>query len=292
MNFKRFIGIDWSGAKDPRRGLRIAQCFPGHKVPEIALNGDLFNWRRREVLNWLLKIHNSGERILVGLDFGFAYPYCDKGTYFPGHNLSPDDKAESLWEEIDSICQNAGDFYASPFYSSQDSLFSDYLFYQTYKGKCYSPRMRITEIRSAGIGCRPSTIFKCIGPDSVGIGSLAGMRLLHYTNTCLKKDFLIWPFEWLDNYRSVFVEIFPRLFFTMAGENPQNWQNRNVVNNAFKYFGSDALLSDAKIESEDQIDAIISAAALRHFSNIQSIWHPTALNNCAKTFEGWIFGIE
>jgi uncharacterized protein with HEPN domain len=290
MNFHRFIGIDWSGARNPGRGIQVAQCFSGKKVPEIINNRKQQNWRRKDIVDWLAELHHDGQRVLVGFDFAFAYPYCNENAYFPGHDRSPKN-AESLWELIDNICQGARDFYGGPFYLNQTALFADYLLYQTYTGQHYSNRMRISEQLYAEKWGNPSSVFRCVGPGSVGIGSVAGMRLLHYINSRLNKDFLIWPFQREDNSRSVIIEIYPTLFYRLAGENPIDWRDNNVVNKAFKHFGSDPLPSDPTVKSRDHIDAIISAAAIRHLSNNKDSWQPKGLNNCAKGYEGWIFGV-
>lgn len=290
-SFECFIGIDWSGAKTPR-GLAVAQCSQGTAAPQIVLSGKSRNWRRAEVLDWLIKLKNTGEKILAGFDFAFAYPYCDEGAYFPGHERTPND-AESLWELVDSICKDAGDFYGGPFYLSQDAPFAAYLLYQKYRGnkwEKYPNRMRITDNLCAQKAGNPASVFKCVGPESVGIGSVAGMRFLHHITNHLDKDFLIWPFQNLDNQRSVIVEIFPRFFYLLASQNPRDWRNRDTINNALKWFGSEALPADLVIESEDQIDAIISAAAIRHLSKNPRTWQAEELNKCARDFEGWIFG--
>ena len=292
-NFHRFIGIDWSGAKDPRRGLRVAQCFRGHVVPEIILNQSSRNWRRKEILDWLIQLNKGGEKVLAGFDFAFAYPYCDAEAYFPKHNQTLKDAA-SLWKLVDHICRDARDFYGGPFYLTQDAHFSDYLLYQKYTGgkwKEYPNRMRITDNHCAEKAGNPSSVFKCVGPESVGIGSVAGMRLLHDVNSNLTKEFLIWPFQRRSNERSVIVEIFPRFFYILAGANPRKWQNRENVNNALKWFGSEALPLDMALATEDQVDAIISAAALRHLAGKPDSWQPAGLTDCARSYEGWIFGV-
>lgn len=290
-HFNRFIGIDWSGAKDPRRGLQAAQCFQGTAVPQIVINGKPRNWRRAAVLDWLVQIHQTGEKVLAGFDFSFAYPYCDEKAYFPGHDQTPKN-AESLWKLVDAVCQGAGDFYGGPFYLTQDAPLADYLLYMNYKGRCYSNRMRITDGRCIKHGGNLNSVFKCVGPESVGIGSIAGMRMLHHIKNHLNKNFLIWPFEKPDNSRSVIGEIYPTLFFRLAGQNTKTWRNRETINHALKYFGSDSLPDDIRIESKDEVDAIISAAAIRHLASNPNTWQPAELSGCAEVFEGWILGVE
>ncbi len=152
--------------------------------------------------------------------------------------------------------------------------------------------MRIADNLCAQKAGNPASVFKCIGPESVGIGSVAGMRLLHYIRNRLSKDFLIWPFQSEDNGRSVIVEIFPRFFYILSGANPREWRNRQNVNKALKWFDSEALPPDQGLASEDQIDAMISSAALRHLAGDPNIWQPAGLTDCARAYEGWIFGVK
>jgi hypothetical protein len=290
MNFERFIGIDWSGAKKPGRGIQVAQCFSGKKVPEIINNRKQENWRRKDIIDWLAELHRDKQRVLVGFDFAFAFPYCDKEAYFPGHKRSPE-TVEALWETIDAICQDSTDFYGGPFYKTQDATFGEYLHYPFKKGNRYEDRLRKTDASCLNIkGCVPASVFKCLGPASVGIGSIVGMRLLHYVNNKLNQSFLICPFQDIDNFRSVIVEIFPRLFFNLAGQNSAGWKNRNIVDKVLSHFESEALPPDLTIDSKDQIDAIISAAAIRYLYKKTEIWQRLKSYDCAREFEGWIFG--
>lgn len=292
LRFDRFIGIDWSGDKDPRRGLQVAQCLPGRSVPQIVPNEGSNGWRRKEVLNWLIRLRGKGEWLVAGFDFAFAYPFCDEEDYFPKHAQTPK-SAASLWELVDCICREAGDFYGGPFYLTRDAPFSDYLLYQTYPGERYRNRMRITDNRCAELAGNPASVFKCVGPESVGIGSIAGMRMLHYVSSQLKQSYLIWPFNPINHSISVIVEIYPRLFFRLAGRNSaRDWRDLTIVNEVLRHFDSNPLPPDTKaIESKDKIDAIISAAAIRHLAANLDTWNPPGLTDCARAYEGWIFGV-
>lgn len=295
MNFHRFIAIDWSGADKPGKSLQVAECFPGSSAPQIVVNqidpGP--NWNRTQILKWLAALVESGQKVLAGFDFAFAYPYCDQKAYFPEHPQSPR-TAMSLWQEIDLICLTERDFYAGPFYKAKNAPFAEYLLYQTYPRQCYKERFRITEELCKKIPrATPSSPFKCVGPGSVGIGSVAGMRQLHCVTHNLSKEFYIWPFEPLDDSRSAIVEIFPRLFFCLAQQNPQSWRDLKVVNQVLQNFGSDPLSASiaARNLTEDQVDALISAVALRGLAGDPNIWQPQAMEACARNYEGWIFGL-
>lgn len=287
--FEKFIGIDWSGAIYPKN-LKVAVCEPGKLVPK--LEGE--HWRRDELVNWIIKEANQ-RRILVGADFAFAYPYCDKSAYFPEHPKSPE-SALALWQVIDSICSQEDHFYAGPFYKSRDAPFSDYLCYQTFTGPHFdNKRLRTTELACAVVhhDVRPSCAFKCVGPDQVGSGSAAGMRALHFLATNHAHTMSIWPFYSISKNKSVLVEIFPRLFFARAGEDSRQWKDLSTMNAVLRHFKSEPLEQGFDFSSkyaEDKIDAIVSAAALRGLSSHPKVWHPQSLEGKAQRFEGWIFG--
>jgi uncharacterized protein with HEPN domain len=172
LKFDRFIGIDWSGAEKIDSKIQVAQCFSGKKVPEIINNIEKPNWRRHDVINWLAKLHHDGQRVLVGFDFAFAYPYCDKEAYFPFHPQSPK-TVDALWDKIDTICQESQDFFGGPFYKPPDAMFVEFLRYPIRKGKRYEDRLRKTEDSCKKIkGCNPASVFLCLGPQSVGIASI------------------------------------------------------------------------------------------------------------------------
>lgn len=230
--FEKFIGIDWSGAQGPRmKRLKVAACVPGRSVPKLVLAPNGRNWRRDELVDWIIEEANQG-RILVGADFAFAYPYCDRKAYFPEHPESPK-SVVALWQAVDSICHDGPNFYGGPFYKDQTAPFSNYLLYQKYRGPYFdNNRMRITE-QACELFTRPTSPFKCVGPDQVGSGSAAGMRALHFITANYSDILTIWPFNSLSQNKSTLVEIFPRLFFVLAKENPRQWSDFTAVNALF-----------------------------------------------------------
>ena len=112
--FERFIGIDWSGARGPRvKNLKVAVCNSGESAPGLVLPPKGDNWRRDEVIEWIIREANQ-RCILVGVDFAFSYPYCDQNAYFPGHPHGPE-SAQALWQAVEAICQAEPNFYGGPF---------------------------------------------------------------------------------------------------------------------------------------------------------------------------------
>lgn len=267
----------------------MAACEPGKSLPQLVTPVGSKYWRRDDLISWIIKEANRG-RILVGIDFGFAYPYLDKGAYFPGHPESPK-LASDLWRKVDSICQDESGFYAGPFYKDRAATFSEYLCYQSYTGPYFdNNRLRRTEQACKCIGTRPACLFKLVGADQAGSGSVAGMRVLHFLATNHSRTISIWPFYHISQAKSAVVEIYPRLFFAIAGEDSQQWNNLDIVNAVLQYFGSEPVNHDITVDSEDKVDAIVSAAALRSLSGHYDVWHPENVDGVTMQYEGWIFG--
>lgn len=289
LAFERFVGIDWSGAKGPYlKGLKVAVCEQGASPPKLIPPASGGDWPREELIRWVIEVA-ANQRILVGADFGFAYPCLDKGAYFPEHPESPK-SALTLWQTVEKSCSNEPDFYAGPFYRSPDAPFLEYLHYPGYKGSRFSHRRRRTECAVASIHATPACMFKCLGPNQVGVGSASGMRVLNFLATNHNKILSIWPFDSAVEGKSILVEIFPRLFFTLADRNPQKWRDIATVNAVLKHFGSGPLPLGTTIDSKDEADAIVSAAALRFLSCSAGVWHPQGLDEETQRLEGWIFG--
>ena len=86
-NFKRYIGIDYSGAKSPTEslsGLRvyaaIGEAFPEEVQPPFSPRK---YWTRRGVAEWLVQQLSGDDPALVGIDHGFSFPI----QYFERHGL-------------------------------------------------------------------------------------------------------------------------------------------------------------------------------------------------------------
>ena len=290
LRFDKFISIDWSGAKGPYlKNLKVAVCLPGEVAPKLVQPPGFHTWRRDDLVDWIIK-EAKYQRVLVGVDFAFAYPYCDKSAYFPGSYESPN-SVRALWQTIDTACQSEPSLYGGPFYKDGTSPFSQYLCYQTYKGQRFNNhRLRNSEKVCELMGTRPTCTFKCVGPDQVGSGTAAGMRALHHIAQNHNESISIWPFDDLRERISTFVEIFPRLFFILAKRDPRKWQDLSIVNAVLTHFKSELLARHAIMSSEDEVDAIVSAAALRNLSLNQDTWFPGKLDEMTRQYEGWIFG--
>ena len=290
--FDAFIGIDWSGAKgDRHRGIAVFICEAGGGVPQkIPPPDGKKAYARSDVITLLQDLSNS-KKILVGIDFAFAYPVDQAGHYFPdlSGEKQPDD-APHLWRLVDDVNRSAPDYYGGVIWDHPD--------YGPYynapggrKGAKFASRRRVTE-RAAAFVKSPSPTFNCVGPAGVGTGSLAGMRLCHYFAADATISATIWPFIKRDDAALTLVEIFPSAYFKMAGINPVNGAQaeKDNLNHALSYFGSAPVGDDfiAHGPDGDDADALISSAALRYFAQDDSLWDVPEV----AAREGWIFGMK
>ena len=284
MDFYNFIAVDWSGDKSKfQKGISVAQCSMGRHAPKIIRPKDQY-WSRSTLIKWLLK-EVTEKKTLIGFDFSFSYPFYDCFSYFPGIKDSPISPYK-LWEKIDNINKKLANFYGGGIWSKEP--YSNYYNSPNLKGTLYKSRRRFTEIEAKNKIHSPSPTFNCVGPGAVGTGSLAGMRVLNF----LKNKINIWPFNnSILQKKSVVVEIFPTYYFRYARVKPE----KNIgyaldkINQALNHYGCNSLPQDIIIGGPDQddADAIVSAAAMRYFSNNRNCWNVPKVSKK----EGWIFGV-
>ena len=284
MDFNNFIAVDWSGDKSKfQKGISVAQCPMGRYAPKIIKAEDRY-WSRSSLIKWLLK-EVTEKKTLIGFDFSFAYPFYDCFSYFPGIKDSPISPYK-LWKKIDNINNKLANFYGGGIWSEEP--YSNYYNSPNLKGTLYKSRRRFTEIEAKNKIHSPSPTFNCVGPGAVGTGSLAGMRVLNV----LKNKINIWPFNnSILQKKSVAVEIFPTYYFRYARVKPEKkiGYALDKINQALSHYGCNSLSKDIIIGGPDQddADAIVSAAAMRYFSNNRNCWNVPKVSKK----EGWIFGV-
>ena len=296
--FSAFLGIDWSGAKTKSHaGLQLAHAIPGNGVPLRVPPPLSKYWSRRQVFDYLVATaeNATGKKpVLVGIDFAFAHPFADKDSYFPGTDLSPANVV-SLWAMIDQVNAGQHDLYGGAMF--QHALWGDYyLAPPTYEARHYASRRRVTEIAARAAGRSPSPTFKAVGADNVSTGSLAGMRLLHQLKQQLGARLSVWPFDTIiaGQTNLVLVEIFPSFYFYRLGmvSAKKAAADPAFLNQALAGYGSDGVPANFRAmgHDADEADAIIAAAALRHFSSASSFRLSADIKVAAQQ-EGWIYGV-
>ncbi len=287
MNFEKYVAIDWSGAKHPHetKKIQVAEYDPQNGTVSLACPPSKAKWSRTEVFEYVRCMVKT-KRVLIGLDFAFAYPHCDEGGYFPNEPKSPPD-VEQLWGKVEDICGSVDNLYGGPFY--RDSPFKDYHRYPGFKGAKYEERYRVTDVMAKkSEGLSPCSVFKCIGPNQVGPGSVAGMRLLRKVRKETKAS--VWPFDTTPVPTcSTVVEIYPRLFLHYAEISREG--NQPTTDTKRKLFDCyNAILRDVSVEwTADERDALISAAGMSWFACQEFTWQAPAE---AAKYEGWIFGVK
>ena len=296
--FSAFFGIDWSGAKAKSHvGLQLAHATPGTGAP-LRVSPPLSKyWSRQQVSDYLIEVAENAkgkDPVLVGIDFAFAHPFADKHSYFPENDLSPVDVV-SLWAMIDQVNAGQPDLYGGAMF--RHVIWGDYyLAPPHYQARHYASRRRVTEIAARMAGRSPSPTFKAVGADNVSTGSLAGMRMLHRLKQHLGARLSVWPFDAIiaGQTNLVLVEIFPSFYFYRLGMVPAKKAAADpaFLNQALASYGSDGVPTDFRAmgHDADEADAIIAAAALRHFSTASSFCLSPDINVAAQQ-EGWIYGV-
>lgn len=288
MTFDLFVGIDWSGARgEMHRGISVFAAERGDAPPRpVSPPGGAKRWSRPAVMDYLQHASET-KQVLAGIDFAFAHPFHDTGSYYPNATGSPDNP-RGLWQLIDEINQQQPYLYGGAIWD--DAEFGTY--YNAYggrRGALFSSRRRRTEQEARAVKA-PSPTFNCVGPAGVGTGSLAGMRMLHH----LADTTHIWPFgdASCPTASLVLVEIFPSYYFAAAGIRPVNKQQAALpaLNQALGFYGSAPLLDNSHLggPDADDADALIAAAALRHHAADKACWQVPD----EAALEGWIFGVK
>ena len=295
--FRGFIGIDWSGARGPRQpGIQLAMARPGGAAPLTLDPADHRHWGREAVLDRLLVLAGgAGDGpLLVGIDFAFAHPFVDEDDYYPGLVDAPRTPV-ALWARVEAECTNDPHLYGGAMFAAP-GLADYYLSPRNHAAPRYRSRRRLTEQAARAAARAPSPTFKAIGADNVATGSMAGMRLIQALRAALGPRLAVWPFDVVDPCRTaglamVLVEIFPSYYFHLAGFNPAKNAAADpaFMSAALAAYGSAGVADDfmPRGGDADEADALISAAALRHFAGQPESWKVPS----AAASEGWILGV-
>jgi hypothetical protein len=273
MRFDGFVAIDWSGASGRGyRGIAVARCEAGTAAPQLVQPPGAESrgrWTRSVVFDWLVAEGDRDQRLLVGIDMAFALP-------------APFEAPPPLWAEIEARCAQDADFAGHRYVES------DARFWRSGK----QPADWIGHQRPAELACiaqglgHPQTPLKLIGPKQVGLGTLAGARLLHRLREQRPARWAVWPFDELARHdrRSVCVEIYPRLFIRQAGCGNAKLRLGPSLDAALRALDSEPTVL-ARFD-DHEADAIVAAAGLRRAAGHQALWRAGLGQE-----RGWIFGV-
>jgi hypothetical protein len=275
--FDCFVGIDWSGDKNPwQKGLKIAIAYPGRGAPTLQeCPGRGNGWSRTDAVEWISDAFKGG-RALIGIDFAFGFP----PVTLPG-NIVLD------WDYAERVCAPHANFYGGAFFRPPACAHSHLVNSPWLPKHSYSAdHLRTTDlVAMETTGARPQSIFNAVGPAQVGPSSISGMRALRSLRQNCVGKFAIWPFDEVGQAGSVIVEIFPR-YYPLSRGKKASLAGRANLNAALAAFGSDGVRKSPK--SEDEGDALLSAAALRWLSCDDALFQ---MPDKAIRSEGWIFGV-
>lgn len=199
--FRRYVGVDYSGAKTPScglPGLRVYVATAGREPVEVSPpRGGSKHWSRRGVAEWLIQLLSDDERTIVGIDHGFSFPL----QYFQRHGLALDWLAF-----LDDFCAHWPT--ASPD-TSVEMVRTGAMGRGAARGGEPTWR-RLAETRSR----RAKSVFHFDVQGSVAKSTHAGLPWLREIRARLTDRVHVWPFDgWLPREgRSVIAEVYPSMW--------------------------------------------------------------------------------
>ena len=175
----RIIAVDWSGAKNARIG--IAETMGSELVASKTES------ERKLVIKDIIKSVQTGESLVVGLDFAFSFP----AWFLQEHRLA---NASELWARVEQEGEKWLTSCKPPFWGLKGSRRPNdrELFRRTEQ-----------ELSSRA---HPKSVFQIYGAGAVGRSSIRGMP---YLLRLKQEGFSIWPFD--PPRFPLVVEIYPRL---------------------------------------------------------------------------------
>jgi hypothetical protein len=277
--FDRFVAIDWSGAR-VARGIALAEAEPGSAAPRLIKPAGK-HWQRGEVLDYLAALV-ANERVLVGIDCAFSLPWERAGLYG-----LPD--ALALWARIDALGGEGDDLSGRAFVAHPDHAHDYWRAGPRPEGYVEPHRATERACRAEGLGA-PESPYKLIGAKQVGMGGLAGMRLLHRLRGRAEGRLGVWPFDGSDA-PSLALEIYPRLFLRRFGHGATKVRSLDQLALVLRAMGAGVPENLSEVLDDNDADALVSAIGLRWLSGLAGIWQPPGLDEMARRCEGWIFGV-
>lgn len=279
--FKRFVAVDWSGAKGRRhKGIAIAKAI-GDSAPRLIRPGHA--WSRDEVCDWLVR-EAAKMPTLFGFDFSFAPPIHERGDYLPGEPGVPR-IAREFWTYVDHRSDDE-DLGAASFLEEAHRAHFYFGIADGVKADFMHFRQCDARLNAQG-GRKTASAYDAIGAAQVAKASFSGMRLLHR----LDGKVAIWPMDPLPANGSAVVEIYTRIYIRRAGLSGRKIRTRAELNRALEALGSPP--ARLRFEPNDhQTDALITAAGMRQLATTEPrAFSPLGLTPELARSEGWTFGV-
>ena len=257
--FKRYIGIDYSGAQTPTASLKGLRVYLAEEnaspVEVLPPPSPRKYWTRRGIAEWLVERLSENWPTLVGIDHGFSFPL----RYFEVHGLAPD------WPAF-------LDDFQRHWPTDEDHTYVDFVRDGSAgngAARTGNARWRrLTEERAGGA----KSVFHFDVQGQVAKSTHAGIPWLRFIRRELGDRIHFWPFDgWnVPSGRSTIAEVYPALW-----------------NRSFAREG----------RTGDQHDAYIIAAWLSRADRDGSLavflnpWLTKSERTTAQ-LEGWILGVQ
>lgn len=197
--FKRYIGINYSGAETPDANLPSLRVYlaEGDAPPTEVPSPERKYWNWRDIAEWLVDRLHEDVPALIGINHGFSFPR----NYFEAHGLAPDwpaflDDFQHHWQtDADHIYV---DFIREGIYGNAAARMGD------------SRWRRLCDIRAG----RQKSVFSLDFAGSVAKATHAGLPWLRFIRQGVGSRVHFWPFDgWqVPAGRSAIVEVYPPLW--------------------------------------------------------------------------------
>lgn len=254
----KYIAVDWSGAEKEKGqldGIWLAVA-EGQSLARL-MNG----LTREEVCRKLIGNIESGEDIVVGLDFAFSFPEW----YFGYRGISD---ARCLWNLAAAEGERWLEGNTWPFWGRPGPL--------QKRPSCLNKdnEYRQTDLDLKAMGCQPKSVFQTYGNGAVGTGSIRGLPFL----PCLRDaGFSVWPFD--APRMPLLVEIYPRCLYGRGLINNMTVQGRDSRRAYIEkhYPNIELHWVDIMIGNDNAFDAGISALEMcKHAQEFAKLPRATA----------------
>lgn len=221
--FKRYIGIDYSGAALPVSPLKGLRCYvaDGQSLPKEALpHGNAKYWSRKGLARWLCNRLQENVPTIVGIDHSFSFP----ATYFEKYHL-PKNLPKNWDAFLHDFCRHwptdADDVTVTMIKQGQAGNGS---------ARTGSAKWR----RKAEVIAKAKSVFHFGVPGSVAHSTHAGLPWLRFLKQETNDLIHFWPFDgWtVPKGRSVVAEAYPSLWsalFLRANRTPDQHDAYTIV---------------------------------------------------------------
>jgi hypothetical protein len=255
--FKRYVGVDYSGAQTPiasLKGLRVSRA-DSHALPvEVPPPPSSKKyWTRRGVAEWIVGLLAAAVTTLVGIDHAFSFPL----QYFKAHHLELDwpafiDDFQPHWPTDDDLTYV--DFVRDGIRGNGAARTGN------------SRWRRITDVRAGA-----KSVFHFDVQGSVAKSTHAGIPWLRYIRQRLGQRVHFWPFDgWEPPHgKTVIAEAYPALW-------SRNFPIQNRTSDQHDAYSIVAWLSRA--DREGRLARILKPSL-------------TPAQRRTTAVEGWILGV-